>query len=208
MEEHTGDGKTTGGLSRRRLGGRLLALGGVLLLHAALPGAAGAAGAAGGPAERRALQGLRLRYGSPRQAGLVERHLEAAADEARRFLGPSPEHPYYAGAVLLAGRGRTIALHRAMGEAVRYADYDGRTDRVREFPAAQRIPMAEDTVFDLASLTKLFTSLLAVQQMERGRLELEAPVDRYLPEFTGGGKELITVRQLLTHTSEIGRAHV
>ncbi|WP_435860131.1 serine hydrolase [Streptomyces roseus] len=220
VEEHTGDGKASGGsragaakpaaggapgpgapgpgLSRRRLGGRLLTLGGVLLLHAALPGAAGAAGS---PAERRALQGLRLRYGSARQAGLVDRHLEAAADEARRFLGPSPEHPYYAGAVVLAGRGRTIALHRAMGEAVRYADYDGRTDRAREFPAAQRIPMAEDTVFDLASLTKLFTSLLAVQQMERGRLELEAPVDRYLPEFTGGGKELITVRQLLTHTS-------
>ncbi|MFD5622468.1 serine hydrolase [Streptomyces yangpuensis] len=185
-------------LGRRRLGARLLALGGVLVLHAALPGAAGAAG---NPAERRALQGLRLRYGSARRAGLLERHLEAVADEARRFLGPSPEHPYYAGAVVLAGRGRTVALHRAMGHAVRYADYDGRTDRVREFPAAERIAMAEDTVFDLASLTKLFTSILAVQQMERGRLELEAPVRRYLPEFTGGGKELITVRQLLTHTS-------
>ncbi|MFF5449366.1 serine hydrolase [Streptomyces sp. NPDC012888] len=186
------------GVSRRRLGVRLLALGGAVLLGAALPGAAGAAG---DPAERRALQGLRLRYGSARQAGLVERHLEAVAEAARRFLGPSPEHPYYAGAVVLAGRGRTVALHRAMGDAVRYADYDGRTDRPREFPPAQRIAMAEDTVFDLASLTKLFTSVLAVQQMERGRLELEAPVHRYLPEFTGGGKELITVRQLLTHTS-------
>ncbi|GGZ71769.1 serine hydrolase [Streptomyces subrutilus] len=187
-----------GGVSRRRLGARLLALGGVLVLHAALP--AGSA-AAGGPAERRALQGLRLRYGSARQAGLLERHLEGVADEARRFLGPSPEHPYYAGAVVLAGRGRTVALHRAMGDAVRYADYDGRTDRATAYPAAERIAMAEDTVFDLASLTKLFTSILAVQQMERGRLELEAPVRRHLPEFTGGGKERITVRQLLTHTS-------
>ncbi|MER5733265.1 serine hydrolase [Streptomyces sp. NPDC002138] len=205
-----------GGPSRRRLGARLLALGGVLLVHAALPGGpagasgrgapgAGAggpgAGAGGNPVEQRALQGLRLRYGSARQAGLLERHLEATAEEARRFLGPSPEHPYYAGAVVLAGRGRTVALHRAMGHAVRYADYDGRTDRVREFPAAERIAMTEDTVFDLASLSKLFTSLLAVQQMERGRLELEAPAARYLPEFTGGGKETITVRQLLTHTS-------
>ncbi|WP_398898224.1 serine hydrolase [Streptomyces sp. 3211.6] len=182
-------------LSRRRLGARLLALGGVLVLHAALPG--GSAGAA----ERRALQGLRLRYGSARQAGLLDRHLEGVAQEARRFLGPSLEHPYYAGAVVLAGRGRTVALHRAMGDAVRYADYDGRTDRPKEFPAAERIAMAEDTVFDLASLSKLFTSIIAVQQMERGRLELEAPVDRYLPEFTGGGKEAVTVRQLLTHTS-------
>ncbi|MFD9163161.1 serine hydrolase [Streptomyces sp. NPDC059558] len=204
-EETSGrPGTSGGGLTRRRLGARLLALGGVLVLHAAFPGApgaAGAAGAAGSPAERRALQGLRLRYGSARQAGLLEKHLEGVADEARRFLGPSPEHPYYAGAVVLAGRGRTIALHRAMGHAVRYADYDGRTDRVREFPEAERIAMAEDTVFDLASLTKLFTSILAVQQIERGRLELEAPVCRYMPEFTGGGKEIITVRQLLTHTS-------
>ncbi|MDJ0385580.1 serine hydrolase [Streptomyces sp. G-G2] len=207
-----GHGAGSGGLSRRRLGARLLALGGVLLVHAALPGGtAGAAGRGtagapgtgpgGNPVERRALQGLRLRYGSARQAGLLERHLEATADEARRFLGPSPEHPYYAGAVVLAGRGRTVALHRAMGYAVRYAEYDGRTDRVREFPTAERIEMAEDTVFDLASLTKLFTSVLAVQQMERGRLELEAPAARYLPGFTGGGKEVITVRQLLTHTS-------
>ncbi|WP_079403811.1 serine hydrolase domain-containing protein [Streptomyces sp. 3211] len=207
-EETSGrPGTAGGGLTRRRLGARLLALGGVLVLHAAFPGVPGAAGAAGSPgapgspAERRALQGLRLRYGSARQAGLLEKHLEGVADEARRFLGPSPEHPYYAGAVVLAGRGRTIALHRAMGHAVRYADYDGRTDRVREFPEAERIAMAEDTVFDLASLTKLFTSILAVQQIERGRLELEAPVCRYMPEFTGGGKEIITVRQLLTHTS-------
>ncbi|MER5928769.1 serine hydrolase [Streptomyces sp. NPDC002054] len=191
-------GATAAGLSRRRLGARLAALGGVLLLGSVLPGSAGAMGCS---AERRALQGLRLRYGSARQAGLLERHLEAAVDAARRFLGPSPVHPYYAGAVVLAGRGRTVALHRAMGDAVRYADYDGRTDLAREFPAAERIAMAEDTVFDLASLTKLFTSVLAVQQMERGRLELEAAVLRYLPEFTGGGKELITVRQLLTHTS-------
>ncbi|WP_374200861.1 serine hydrolase [Streptomyces bambusae] len=182
------------GPTRRGVGVGLLALGGVLLLHAAVPGSAGAA-------DRRALQGLRLRYGSARQAGLVERHLEAVADEARRFLGPSPVHPYYAGAVVLAGRGRTVALHRAMGDAVRYEDYDGRTDTARELPGAGRIAMAEDTVFDLASLTKLFTSVLAVQQMERGRLELEAPVRRYLPEFTGGRKESITVRQLLTHTS-------
>ncbi|WP_372482551.1 serine hydrolase domain-containing protein [Streptomyces bambusae] len=197
----TGGGKGAAGgapvLGRRGLGLRLLALGGVLVLHA-LPGAA-AAGQ--NPVERRALQGLRLRYGSARQAGLLDRHLEGVVAEVRRFLGPSPEYPYFAGAVVLAGRGRTVALHRALGDAVRYADYDGRTDRAREFPAAERIAMAEDTVFDLASLTKLFTSILAVQQIERRRLELEAPVHRHLPEFTGGGKELITVRQLLTHTS-------
>ncbi|MER7761067.1 serine hydrolase [Streptomyces sp. NPDC097619] len=197
--EATGGHPTLGHrpLGRRRLGLRLLALGGVLWC-AALPGGAGAAG---GPAERRVLQGLRLRYGSPRQAGLVERHLERVAAEAARYLEPAPERPYYAGCVVLAGRGRTVALHRAAGYALRYRDYDGRTDEAVEFPATERIPMTEDTVFDLASLTKLFTSVLAVQQMERGRLDLEAPVRRHLPLFTGGGKEHVTVRHLLTHTS-------
>ncbi|NEE53370.1 beta-lactamase family protein, partial [Streptomyces sp. SID8455] len=56
-------------------------------------------------------------------------------------------------------------------------------------------------VFDLASISKLFTSILAVQQIERGALDLEAAVASYLPDFAGGGKQDITVRQLLTHTS-------
>ncbi|WP_051794888.1 serine hydrolase domain-containing protein [Streptomyces sp. NRRL S-87] len=224
----------SGRLSRRRLAGHLLALGGVLggvLAAQSLPGAAAARGTgpdggrggpdgghgtgpeggpdggpdggSGGPGRRWGVPGgwRSLRYGSAREAGLLEEHLDAALDETRRFLGPSPTHPWYAGAVVLAGRGRTVALHEAVGDALRYADYDGRTDTARELPPAERIPMRRDTVFDLASLTKLFTSVLAVQQLERGALELEAPVDRYLPEFTGGGKELITVRQLLTHTS-------
>ncbi len=71
--------------------------------------------------------------------------------------------------MLLAGRGGTVALHRPIGKAVRYAAYDETTDTGVEFPAEQQIPMAEDTVFDLASVSKLFTSILAVQQIERGR---------------------------------------
>jgi CubicO group peptidase (beta-lactamase class C family) len=85
--------------------------------------------------------------------------------------------------------------------AVRYSAYDEKTDTGVEFPAEQRIPMAEDTVFDLASVSKLFTSILAVQQIERGALELEDRVASYLPEFGAAGKQDITVRQLLTHTS-------
>lgn len=94
-----------------------------------------------------------------------------------------------------------MALHRPIGMAVRYAAYDEKTDTGVEFPPEQQIPMAEDTVFDLASVSKLFTSLLAVQQMERGALELEATVASYLPDFGRAGKQGITIRQLLTHTS-------
>ena len=50
-------------------------------------------------------------------------------------------------------------------------------------------------------MSKLFTSILAVQQIERGALELEGQVASYLPDFGGGGKQDITIRQLLTHTS-------
>ncbi|WP_051835432.1 serine hydrolase domain-containing protein [Streptomyces sp. NRRL S-481] len=142
-----------------------------------------------------------LRHGSAARAGLLSSHLRRLVTDAEAFLGPSPEHPWYAGAVLLAGRGGTVALHRPIGMAVRYRAYDEKTGTGVEFPAGEQIPMAEDTVFDLASVSKLFTSILAVQQIERGTLRLEAKVASYLPGFARAGKQDITVRQLLTHTS-------
>lgn len=58
------------------------------------------------------------------------------------------------------------------------------------------------TVYDLASLTKVVATTTAVMLLaEDGRLELDAPVGRYLPEFRGGAKQRVTIRHLLTHTS-------
>lgn len=178
------------GLTRRQLG--TLALGGALALAPLPAGPAAAAPASARPT---------LRHGSPERAGLLPAHLRRLVTDAEAFLGPSPKHPWYAGAVLLAGRGGTVALHEPIGTAVRYRAYDEKTDTGVEFPADQQIPMHEDTVFDLASVSKLFTSILAVQQMERGALELEGTVASYLPEFGAAGKQDITLRQLLTHTS-------
>ena len=63
-------------------------------------------------------------------------------------------------------------------------------------------PMTEDTLFDAASLTKVVACTPAVMLLvERGQLDLEQRVQTYLPEFKGDGKETITLRQLLTHTS-------
>lgn len=63
-------------------------------------------------------------------------------------------------------------------------------------------PMTEDTIFDAASLTKVIATTPALLLLvERGRVKLDAPAQHYIPEFKGGGKEAITVRQLLTHTS-------
>ncbi|WP_296225677.1 exo-beta-N-acetylmuramidase NamZ domain-containing protein [Ralstonia sp. UBA689] len=62
--------------------------------------------------------------------------------------------------------------------------------------------MTDDTIFDLASLTKAVATATAVLQLtEHGRVELDAPASRYWPAFGEGGKAGITVRQLLTHTS-------
>lgn len=58
------------------------------------------------------------------------------------------------------------------------------------------------TVFDVASLSKVLVTAPAVLMLvEEGRIDLEAPLTRYFAQCTGGGKEAITVRQLLTHTS-------
>jgi CubicO group peptidase (beta-lactamase class C family) len=65
-----------------------------------------------------------------------------------------------------------------------------------------RETMKRDTIFDVASLTKVLATTPAVMILwQRGQIKLDEPVHTYIPEFTGGGKELITVRQLLTHTS-------
>ena len=63
-------------------------------------------------------------------------------------------------------------------------------------------PMTEETIFDLASLTKVVATAPAILKLiEAGKIDLDAAVTNYLPEFVGGQKEAITVRNLLTHTS-------
>ncbi len=67
-------------------------------------------------------------------------------------------------------------------------------------PAAE--PISEDTIFDAASLTKVVACTPAMMLLvERGQVNLDTTVATYIPEFTGQGKEAITVRQLMTHTS-------
>jgi CubicO group peptidase (beta-lactamase class C family) len=91
------------------------------------------------------------------------------------------------GAVVFVGhRGRRL-LQRAWGAAALV-------------PA--RRPMHIDTIFDLASLTKcLSTALLVMQLVDRGRLALRDRASRFVRDFTGGGKEDLTLLDLSTHTS-------
>lgn len=67
-------------------------------------------------------------------------------------------------------------------------------------PAAE--PISAGTIYDAASLTKVVATTTAIMQLvERGLLDLDAPVVRYLPAFAAHGKETITIRQLLSHHS-------
>ncbi|HEX6050075.1 MAG TPA: serine hydrolase domain-containing protein, partial [Gemmatimonadaceae bacterium] len=61
---------------------------------------------------------------------------------------------------------------------------------------------ADRTIYDLASLTKVVgTTTAAMILFDQGKLDLDAPVHTYLPAFSGGAKDSVTVRQLLTHRS-------
>lgn len=62
--------------------------------------------------------------------------------------------------------------------------------------------MTADTIFDIASLTKVIVTTTCVMQLvEEGKVKPNDPVDKYIPEFAQNGKEDVTVRQLLTHYS-------
>ncbi|MFG3015576.1 serine hydrolase domain-containing protein [Streptomyces cinerochromogenes] len=148
---------------------------------------------------RRELSVPRLRTGTPERAGLDPAALARLVDEVRALT--AGERPWAAGAVVLAGRGPVIAVAEASGWAVRYSSYDPDSGTGVELPPAARVPATLDTRFDLASLTKLFTSVAAVQQIERGTLGMDARVGDYLPDFHAAAAYGVTVRQLLTHTS-------
>lgn len=76
----------------------------------------------------------------------------------------------------------------------------------KAYGARQILPTEEpntiETIYDLASLTKpVATATSVMLLMERGKIDINAPVCHYLPEFTSHGKDKITIHHLLTHTS-------
>ena len=91
------------------------------------------------------------------------------------------------GAVLLVGHNGSIVYRKA---------YGNRT--VGQNPE----PMTVDTIFDLASLTKVIATTTCVMRLEQlGQIKLNDPVAKYIPDFAQNGKEDITIRMLLTHYS-------
>jgi uncharacterized protein YbbC (DUF1343 family)/CubicO group peptidase (beta-lactamase class C family) len=97
-----------------------------------------------------------------------------------------------------------IANHDIPG-AVLLVGFDGKTVYKKAYgnralePNTE--PVTEDTVFDIASLTKLFTASAVMDLLGQGKVRLNDPVARYLPEFAQNGKQDITIRMLMTHFS-------
>jgi CubicO group peptidase (beta-lactamase class C family) len=132
---------------------------------------------------------------APTPAGYGDRLLAVA----RRYRSPTPDnprHPTHPGAVVLVAVDGQITVHAATGGAVRYGAGPV------ELPPAQRVAMRPDSIFDLASITKVFTALLVLRQVDRGVVDPAAPVAAYLPEFAAGrrDKAAVTVGMLLAHT--------
>ena len=100
----------------------------------------------------------------------------------------------FPGAVLLVMQNGEIIKRSAYGDARKYADGGAL------LPNAQK--MRTDTLFDIASNTKMFaTNLALIKLVSEGKLDVNAPIEQYMPDYQGGGRDTRLVRDLLTHTA-------
>jgi CubicO group peptidase (beta-lactamase class C family) len=103
------------------------------------------------------------------------------------------------GAVVVIGHGGKVVFHEAYGSR-KLAGEPG-----LDGSPAPAEPMTEDTIFDMASLTKSLATATAVMQLyEQGEVQFDDPVQQYLPDFNPANdpqRAKVTVRMLLTHTS-------
>jgi CubicO group peptidase (beta-lactamase class C family) len=94
----------------------------------------------------------------------------------------------YPGAVVVIGRSDSIIYARGYGHFT--------------WSRSSPVPTPDSTLWDIASISKVVGTASAVMRLvDAGRIDLDAPISRYLPRFTGGLKDQITVRMLLDHTS-------
>jgi CubicO group peptidase (beta-lactamase class C family) len=127
-------------------------------------------------------------------AGLLAMTLHASPAAAQSFgeidaaVRSGIEAGLYPGAVVVIGRRDSVLYTRGYGHFT--------------WNPASPVPDVDSTLWDLASISKVVgTASSALRLVDRGRLDLDAPVRRYLPRFSGGPKNLVTVRMLLDHTS-------
>jgi beta-N-acetylhexosaminidase len=128
---------------------------------------------------------MTLRAAGPTEAGF---RADGFA-EADRVVEEAVAARAFPGAVLAVGHGSALAHLRAFGRL----SYD-----------EGAAPVRDDTMYDLASLTKVIvTTTMAMILVDEGKLDISKPVSAFLPEFRGGNKDKVTVWHLLTHSSGI-----
>ena len=111
---------------------------------------------------------------------------QTKVEKLDELLSTYAEYGQFNGAILVAEKGE-ILYKKGFGLAnVEWA-----------------IPNSPDTKFRLASVTKQFTAMLAVQLVAEDKLALHAPISNYLPDYPKSSGDSITVHHLLTHTSGI-----
>ena len=126
---------------------------------------------------------IQLPSGAPATLGMSAERL-ARMDQV---IAASIEKKELPGAVVLVARHGRVAWRKAYGA------------RAVE---PQREAMTADTIFDLASLTKIVATATSIMILiEQGKLRLSDSVVQFIPEMKGGGRDAITLEQLLTHTA-------
>jgi CubicO group peptidase (beta-lactamase class C family) len=128
---------------------------------------------------------MTLRSARPEEVGFQPGGLAALDAVIDRALADKA----FPGGVVAVGREGALVHLRPFG----HLTYDAGAAAVKT-----------DTVYDLASLTKVIvTTTMAMAMVDEGRLDLARPVSAFIPGFRGGSKDKVTVEQLLTHSSGI-----
>ncbi|KAK0431878.1 putative beta-lactamase [Desarmillaria tabescens] len=150
------------------------------------------------------VSGKVLKYGTPGSVGMISWSFVQPEKKISAHLIPenyssatyNEIHPVYPGATVMIGYQSTIVSHFAVGEVIRYANENG-----SELENLEKISAKLGTIYDLvASLSKLFTTILALQQLEHGAIGLDCTVSTYIPNLLASGQD-VTILQLLTHTA-------
>lgn len=133
------------------------------------------------------------RVAMPAGRGLPEREPAAAGMSAERLraidrlVQRGVDAGGYPGAAVVVGRNGYAVWSRGFGTL--------------DWTKRSRVS-ARESLFDLASLTKVVATTTAIMMLyDQGRIDLDAPVSRYLPQFSGGLRDQVTVTHLLTHHS-------
>lgn len=158
----------------------------------------------------------------------VDKELEAVVDNAvGSYIRETYSSTAVPGAVVLVAKDGEILLEKAYGYAYltdpeddgptsllsggaravnQRRNEDKSTNSINGQKAANPVPMTTDTLFDLASITKIMATTQSIMKLvSEGKIDVDEKVAAYIPKFAQNGKEDVTVAQLLTHSSGISQ---